>query len=123
MRRAFGFLRELTLLTTLVLALYSSAACSGSTAATGAPGASGGAEAATSAAANTGTSGGADAPFGIVIQETYVTIENHTGMPIVGGEVAIISGGVRPPYTMSLPRLENKRKRDFPLRSFRGNDG
>ena len=71
----------------------------------------------------TGTAGAADAPFAIEISQTYVTVENRTGGPLVGGEMEIIPGGVLPSFKAALPRLENGSRRDFTLRMFVGNDG
>jgi hypothetical protein len=98
--------RGLAWLASLLLAVSFVSGCSGST----------------TEAGSAGTSG-ADAPFGIAFEQTYVTIENRSGVPIVSGTVAIMTGSLRPPFTMALPRLENLDKRDFPFRSFRGNDG
>jgi hypothetical protein len=106
MRCPFGS-RGLALLVSLLLAAFFTAACSGST----------------TEAGSSGTTGGTDGPFLIALEQTYMTIENRSGAPIVSGNVAIMTGSLRPPFTMALPRLENLDKRDFPLRSFRGNDG
>jgi hypothetical protein len=107
MRCPFGS-RGLALLVSLLLAAFFTAACSGGT----------------TEAGSSGTTGdGTDAPFLIVFEQTYMTIENRSGSPIVSGNVAIMTGSLRPPFTMALPRLENLDKRDFPLRNFRGNDG
>jgi hypothetical protein len=100
--------RGLALLASLLLAAFFTAACSGST----------------TEAGSSGTTGdGANGPFLIALEQTYMTIENRSGSPIVSGTVAIMTGSLRPPFTMALPRLENLDKRDFPLRNFRGNDG
>jgi hypothetical protein len=100
--------RGLALLASLLLVALFTAGCSGSK----------------SEAGSSGTAGGAtDGPFVIALEQTYMTIENKSGTPIVSGTVAIMTGSLRPPFTMALPRLENLDKRDFPLRNFRGNDG
>ena len=70
-----------------------------------------------------GTGGAADAPFAIEISQTYVTVENRTGGPLVGGQIEIIPGGVLRSFKATLPRLENGSRRDFTLRMFVGNDG
>ncbi|HEV8319287.1 MAG TPA: hypothetical protein VGQ10_17885 [Vicinamibacterales bacterium] len=106
MRCPFGS-RGLGLLASLLLAAFFTAACSGGT----------------TEAGSSGTTGGSDKPFLIAFEQTYMTIENRSGSPIVSGTVAIMTGSLRPPFTMALPRLENLDKRDFPLRNFRGNDG
>ena len=106
MRCPFGS-RGLVLLS-LLLAAFFTAACSGST----------------TEAGSSGTAGsGTDGPFLIALEQTYMTIESRSGTPIVSGTVTIMTGSLRPPFTMSLPRLENQDKRDFPFRSFRGKDG
>ncbi|MBI2827676.1 MAG: hypothetical protein HYX77_00205 [Acidobacteria bacterium] len=64
--------------------------------------------------------GSADAPIGIQILQTYVTVENRTGAPLVGGEIDIIPAGVLPPFKAALPRLEAGAKRDIPFNTFRG---
>jgi hypothetical protein len=74
-------------------------------------------------AAAVGTGGAADAPVAITIAQTYVTIENRTGGPLVGGQMEIIPGGVLPAFKAALPRLENGARRDFRLSQFIGNDG
>jgi hypothetical protein len=70
-----------------------------------------------------GTAGDADTPFAIEIAQTYLTLENRTGGPLVGGQMEIIPGGVLPPFKTALPRLENGTRRDFRLNQFVGNDG
>jgi hypothetical protein len=83
------------------------AACSG-----GSP------EAAAAAAADA-----ANAPIGITIENTYVTIENRTGAPLLEGQMEITQLGVRPPFRMTMQRLENGSARDFTLGQFRMADG
>jgi hypothetical protein len=76
-----------------LLALCTAAACSGDPEGAGA----------------TGTGGDAVAsPVVITVSPTYITVENRTGAPLVGGDMEI---------------LENGRKRDFTLNTFRSNDG
>jgi hypothetical protein len=70
-----------------------------------------------------GTGGAANAPFAIEIAQTYLTLENRTGGPLVGGQMEIIPGGVLPAFKATLPRLENGSRRDFRLNQFIGNDG
>jgi hypothetical protein len=70
-----------------------------------------------------GTGGDADAPFAITIAQTYLTLENRTGGPVVGGQMEIIPGGVLPSFKATLPRLENGSSRDFRFSQFVGNDG
>lgn len=68
-----------------------------------------------------GTSGAG--PFVIEIAQTYITVENRTGMPLAGGELEIIPRGVLPPFKATLPRLENTARHDIMLSSFRSSDG
>lgn len=78
------------------------------------------------AAACTGAGGAttdANAPFGIEVSQTYITLENRTGAPIVEGELAIVPLGVLPPFRAALSRIETGARRDYPFSSFRGNDG
>ena len=74
------------------------------------------------AACSSGTSGASDpnAPFGIGISQTFITVENRTGQPIVGGNVDIIPAGILPPFRSPLPRIEAGGKSDLMLTSFRG---
>ena len=70
-----------------------------------------------------GTGGAADAPFAIEVAQTYVSVENRTGGPLLEGQMEIIPAGVLPSFKASLPRLENGARREFPLNRFIGNDG
>jgi hypothetical protein len=74
-------------------------------------------------AAAAGTSGDANAPIGITIENTYVTIENRSGAPLLEGQMEITQLGVRPPFRMVMQRLENGSARDFTLGQFRMADG
>ena len=74
-------------------------------------------------AAAAGTAGTANAPIGITIENTYITIENRTGAPLLDGQMEITQLGVRPPFRMTMPRLENGSARDFTLGQFRMADG
>ena len=92
----------------LLLLLFATAACSKS--------------AQTGTVGTAGSNSGGDA-FRIAFDQTFITIENLTGSPIVDGRIEIVPRGVRPPFTTAFPRLENHAKREIPLRDFRGNDG
>jgi hypothetical protein len=74
-------------------------------------------------AAAAGTAGSANAPIGITIENTYVTVENRTGAPLVEGQMEITQLGVRPPFRITMQRLENGSARDFTLGQFRMADG
>ena len=64
-----------------------------------------------------------DGPFFIEISQTYITIENRTGSPIVQGEVSIDPVGILPPFTARLPRLEPGGEATILLNAFRGGGG
>ena len=67
--------------------------------------------------------GSVDAPFAIEISQTYITVENRTGGPLVGGQVEIIVAGILPPFTSKLPRLEAGGETTIMLNAFRGSGG
>lgn len=91
-----------------LLAVCTAAACSGGNSDVGA----------------TGTAGaGSEAPLAVEVSQTYITVENRTGAPLVGGQIEIIPRGILPPFKTLLPRLETGSKRDVLLNAFRGNDG
>ena len=75
------------------------------------------------AAGAAGTTGTADAPIAITISNTYLTVENRTGAPLLEGQMVIAQIGVRPPFRATLPRIENGLARDFTLNTFRAPDG
>lgn len=64
-----------------------------------------------------------DAPFAIEISQTYITVENRTGGPLVGGQVEIIPVGILPPFISRLPRLEAGGETTIMLNTFRGSGG
>ena len=70
-----------------------------------------------------GAGGSVDAPFAIEISQTYITVENRTGGPLVGGQVEIIVAGILPPFTSKLPRLEAGGETNILLNTFRGSGG
>ncbi len=65
----------------------------------------------------------ANAPFAIQVSQTYVTVENRTGAPVVGGQMEIIPGGILPRFKTALPRLEAGSKRDVMLNTFKDPGG
>ena len=69
-----------------------------------------------------GTAGG-EGPFGLEVTQTYISVENRTGAPLVGGQLEIVQTGVLPPFRSNLPRLEVGSKQDLPLANFRDRDG
>ena len=64
-----------------------------------------------------------DGPFFIEISQTYVTVENRTGSPIVEGEVSIVPVGILPPFTARLPRREPAGVAAILLTTCRGSGG
>ena len=66
---------------------------------------------------------GASSAIGVAFTPTYVTIENHSGVPLVEGEVTIVPSGLMPPFHAPLPRVESNGKQDMLFSAFRGNDG
>ena len=66
--------------------------------------------------------GGAE-PFTIEVSQTYITVENRTGLPLAGGQMEIIPAGVLPPFKSPLPRIETGAKREVMLNTFRASDG
>lgn len=73
--------------------------------------------------ADPGAGNSVDAPFAIEVSQTYITVENRTGGPLVGGQVEIIPVGILPPFTSTLPRLETGGKTEMGLNTFRGSGG
>jgi len=69
-----------------------------------------------------GTVGGSSA-IGVAFTPSYITIENHSGVPLVEGEVTIVPSGLMPPFHAPLPRVESNGKQDMLFSAFRGNDG
>ena len=68
-----------------------------------------------------GTAG--SSAIGVVFTPTYITIENHSGVPLVEGEVTIVPSGLMPPFHAPLPRVESNGKQDMLFNAFRGSDG
>ena len=68
-----------------------------------------------------GTSG-ANAPFGVEISDTSLTIENRTGEPVVGGDLEIVPLGILPPFKTQLSRMEATAKRQVMFNAFHGSD-
>ena len=59
----------------------------------------------------------------VTFSNTYLTIENRSGVPIVEGEMQIVPRGVMPPFRTTLPRIENSAIRELPYSQFRSRDG
>lgn len=77
------------------------------------------------AACSSGESAGASSndPIAITFSQTYLSIENRTGVPITEGRVEIIPRGIMPPFRTSLPRIENGQRRDVMFSQFISRDG
>ena len=69
-----------------------------------------------------GTAGNRPA-IGLSFSQTYLTIENHTGVPLVEGQIEIVPVGLMPPFRTTLTRIEADGKQDLPFNRFRGSDG
>ena len=106
MRCPFRVRASVLRVTSLLLALCTVGACGGNP----------------EEAAAAGTAG-SEAPFVIEVSQTYITVENRTGVPLAGGQMEIIPRGVLPPFKSTLPRLENGAKRDIQMNTFRAADG
>jgi hypothetical protein len=65
----------------------------------------------------------ASSALSITFSQTYVTLENRTGVPIVDAEVVIVPRGVMPPFRTRLPRIEGSQKRDVVFNQFISRDG
>ena len=64
--------------------------------------------------------GSANGSFAIEVSQMYITVENRTGSPLVGGDVEIIPVGILPPFRSSLPRLEAGGEATILLNTFVG---
>ena len=90
----------------LLIAAAAGAACSSS-------------ENAEAGAVGTTATGG----LAVTFSQTYLTIENRTGVPIVDGELQIMPRGVMPPFRAVLPRIEGSGRRELLYSQFRSKDG
>ena len=64
-----------------------------------------------------------NAPLRIENTQMFITVENRSGLALRDLTVQIVPTGRATEYLITVPRLENGDKRDFPLGSFRGRDG
>lgn len=69
-----------------------------------------------------GTASG-DETLALTFSQTYMTVENRTGVPIVEGEIQIVPRGVMPPFRTRLPRIENSHKHNLMFNTFYSRDG
>ena len=68
---------------------------------------------------------GTTSPSGLVVtfSQTYLTVENRTGVPLVEGALEIVPRGIMPPFRTTLPRVEGSGRLDLPYNLFRSRDG
>ena len=64
-----------------------------------------------------------NAPLRIENTQMFITVENRSGLALRDLTVQIVPTGRATEYLITVPRLENGDKRDFPLGNFRGRDG
>ena len=64
-----------------------------------------------------------NAPIGITVDQTYLTIENRSGSPFAEGLIELVPAGVLAPYRRELPRIESGSKRDVQFDLFSGAGG
>jgi hypothetical protein len=98
-----GFLPFVVVLS--VAALSSAACASGETAEAGAVGTT------------------ASDPLVVTFSQTFLTVENRSGVPIVEGEMQIVPRGVMPPFRTRLARIEGSGRVELPYSQFYSRDG
>jgi len=64
-----------------------------------------------------------NAPLGVTISQTYLTIANRSGSAIANGQIELVPSGVLAPYRMQMPRIESGATRDVQLDQFSGAGG
>ena len=64
-----------------------------------------------------------NAPVGITVSQTYLTIANRSGSAIADGQIELVPAGVLAPYRMQMPRIESGATRDVQLDQFSGAGG
>jgi hypothetical protein len=62
-------------------------------------------------------------PIDVAVEQTYVTIGNRSGSPLVDGIVELVPSGVLAPYRYPLTRIESGSNRQVPLDRFSGAGG
>jgi hypothetical protein len=74
-----------------------------------------------------GCGGGAvddpNAPVGITVSQTYLTIANRSGSAFSDGQIELVPAGVLAPYRLPMPRIESGATRDVQLDQFSGAGG
>jgi len=64
-----------------------------------------------------------NAPVGITLSETYITIANRSGSALAEGQIELVPSGVLAPYRLRLPRIESGANRDVQFDMFAGAGG
>jgi hypothetical protein len=64
-----------------------------------------------------------NAPLGVTVSQTYLTIANRSGSAIANGQIELVPAGVLAPYRMQMPRIESGATRDVQLDQFSGAGG
>ena len=64
-----------------------------------------------------------NAPVGITVSQTYLTIANRSGSAFANGQIELVPSGVLAPYRMQMPRIESGANRDVHLDQFAGVGG
>jgi hypothetical protein len=64
-----------------------------------------------------------NAPVGITVSQTYLTIANRSGSAIADGQIELVPAGVLAPYRLPMPRIESGATRDVQLDQFSGANG
>jgi hypothetical protein len=64
-----------------------------------------------------------NAPVGITVSQTYLTIANRSGSAFAEGQIELVPAGVLAPYRLPMPRIESGATRDVQLDQFSGAGG
>lgn len=64
-----------------------------------------------------------NAPVGITLSQTYLTIANRSGSAFAEGQIELVPAGVLAPYRLAMPRIESGATRDVQLDQFSGAGG
>ena len=64
-----------------------------------------------------------NAPVGVTVSQTYLTIANRSGSAFAEGQIELVPSGVLAPYRIQMPRIESGANRDVPLDQFAGVGG
>jgi hypothetical protein len=64
-----------------------------------------------------------NAPVGVTVSQTYLTIANRSGSAFADGQIELVPAGVLAPYRTAMPRIESGANRDVQLDQFSGVGG